>query len=146
MRIGYEIAQFLKEIKSPTNNERHTRSMVVANALGYHYSLNGFTSIEEAIDHYIPEVKKIISSVNENITLNTQLTIELFKQCFRIRYALINGVTDPAIIQAAQTSQTAIDYQTPIETSVSQFLVNNSEFARRQNNITNILKQLAANE
>lgn len=142
MRTGFEIARVLKQIKSPTNNERKARAMFVANAVGFFVPLDPSLSCEELIDTHMPKLRSIAGQVNENIPLDTKMTQELFKQIIRIRLELINGVTDTAVIAAAMQSITAEDYQTPDETAIAQMLVSRHEFAKSQNEISSILEQL----
>ncbi|BEG72727.1 virion structural protein [Pseudomonas phage PA1C] len=142
MRTGFEIARILKEIKSPTNNDRQARAMFVANAVGFFVQLDPSLSCEELIDAHMPMLKKVAGQVNENIALDLNLTRELFKQVIRIRLELINCVSDPAIIEAAMKSVTAEDYQTIDETATANMLASRFDFAKSQNAIASVLRQL----
>lgn len=144
MRTGYEISRILKEITSPTNNERQARAMFVANAVGFHVKLDPTIHQEELIEIHMPTLRKVAGQVNDNIALDLKLTQELFRQIIRIRLELINGVSDPSILKAALTSLTAEDYQTDAETATAQFLASRYDFTKNQNAITSILNQLEA--
>lgn len=142
MRIGYEISQHLKNIKTNDGNERNVRAMMVANALGYFFPLDtSKPSMDNAADH-LPEVRKIVGQINENISLDTKLTLELFKQVIAIRYELLVGCVCPAIIEAAMRSHTADLHQTASETATTLSLVSNLDFMKSQNGIQNVLSSL----
>lgn len=139
MRIGFEIARFLKEVRTQESDSRTVRAMMVASALGYHYPVDPARTAKENAEEHMSAVRKVISQVNENIPLDSKLCVELFKQVMYIRLELINGVTDPAIVEAAMRSHTANIYQTASETVAVTSLVTNLDFARAQNGIRQVL-------
>lgn len=139
MRIGFEIARLLKEVRSQEGNDRATRAAMVANALGYFYPVDPSLSAIENAEVHMSAARKVISQINENLTLDTKLCLELFKQVMFIRLELINGATDSSIIEAAMRSHTANLHQTTSETVAVTALVTNLEFARAQNGIRQVL-------
>lgn len=142
MRIGYEISRFLKEVKTQEGNERQIRAQMVAAALGYYYPVDPARSIEENVDANLANARKIVSQINENLALDSKLCVELFKQVIAIRLELINGVSDPAIIEAAMRSYTAQVHQTSEETLAVTALVTNLDFMRAQNGIRQVLNTI----
>lgn len=139
MRTGFEIARFLKEVRTQEGNDRATRAAMVANALGYFYPVDPSLSAVDNAEAHLPAARKVISQVNENLALDTKLCIELFKQVMFIRLELINGPTDQSVIEAAMRSHTANLHQTSSETVAVTALVTNLEFARAQNGIRQVL-------
>lgn len=139
MRIGYEISRFLKEVRTQEGNERTIRATMVASALGYHFPVDPARTAQENADTHMAEARKIISQVNENLALDSKLCVELFKQMMYIRLELINGVSDPAVIEAAMRSHTANIHQTSSETLAVTALVTNLDFVRAQNGIRQVL-------
>ena len=146
MRIGYEISQHLKTIKSPDGSDRVTRAMMVANALGYHYQLDPSISAADNAANHTSEARKIIGQINENISLDSRLTIELFKQVVAIRYELLMGCVCSSIVEAAMRSQTADTYQTGAETATALSLVSNLDFMKAQNGIQSVLQSITASD
>lgn len=143
MRIGYEISRFLKEVRTQEGNERTIRAMMVANALGYHFPVDPSKSAKDSSEELMPTVRKIISQINENLALDSKLCVELFKQVMYIRFELINGVSDPTIMEAAMRSHTADVHQTSSETLAVTSLVTNLEFMRAQDAIRKVLSTIA---
>lgn len=139
MRIGFEIARLLKEVRTQEGAGRGLRAMMVANALGYFYPVDPTLSAQDNAEAHLSDARKVISQINENVALDTKLCLELFKQVMYIRLELINGPTDPSIVEAAMRSVTAGTYQTSGETISVTALVTNLDFARAQNGIRQVL-------
>lgn len=139
MRTGFEIARLLKEVRTQGGNDRVVRATMVANALGYFYPVDPALSALENSEAHQTAARKVISQINENLALDTKLCLELFKQVMFIRMELINGPTDPSIVEAAMRSHTANLYQTSGETIAVTALVTNLDFARAQNGIRQVL-------
>lgn len=146
MRIGYEISKFLKEVKTQEGNDRVIRAMMVANAIGYHFPIDVSKSAIDNAEDQMAAARKVVSQVNENISLDSKLALELFRQVIAIRHELIVGVTDPTIIEAALKSQTAQIHQTGAETVAATAMVTNLEFMRAQNGIREVLATLQVEE
>lgn len=146
MRIGYEISQFLKDIKTQEGNDRVIRAMMVANALGYHFPIDPAKSAADNAEDHIAAAKKVISQINENLALDSKLAVALFQQVIGIRHELIVGVGDMRIIEAAMTTYTANVHQTAAETVAATSLVSNLEFMRAQNGIRQVLMGLNSGE
>lgn len=140
MRIGYEISRHLKEVKSQEGNERTIRAMMVASALGYHFPVDPTKTVDENVETHLQAARKVISQINENLALDSKMALELFKQTITIRLELINGVTDPAIVDAAMRSHTASVHQTSEETIAVTALITNLDFMRAQNGIRQVLQ------
>lgn len=146
MRIGYEISQHLKNVKSQDGNERTVRAMMVANALGYHFPIDPSKSSVDNSAENAPAARKIIGQINENISLDSRLTLELFKQVVAIRYELLMGCVCPSIVEAAMRSGTAEIHQTPAETATVLSLVSNVDFMKTQNGIQQVLQSMSLTE
>lgn len=146
MRIGYEISKFLKDIKTQDGNERTARAMMVANALAYSFPIDTSKSGIDNAEDNMTAARKVVGQVNENISLDSRLCLELFKQAVLIRYELITQPTDSAIIEMAMRSHVAASHQTGAETVSSLSLLSNVEFARAQNGISVVLGTLATEE
>lgn len=142
MRIGYEITQYLKEIKTNDGNERTLRAMMVANALGYHFPIDPTKGAVDNADDHMADARKVVGQINENISLDSRLTLELFKQVMAIRYELLTGCVCPSIIEAAMRSHTADVHQTTAEHATALSLVSNLEFMKAQNGIQSVLRSL----
>ncbi|AEH03511.1 virion structural protein [Pseudomonas phage PhiPA3] len=142
MRLGYEISRHIKELKSPTNNERQLRAMMLANAIAFYVPFDPSLSVEQLIDTHLPTLRKVVGQVNENITVDSKLAQELFKQAIRIRFALLHGAADPAVILMAMKSETADSFQTPDETAAAALLTSRLDFVRAQNGIAEALRNL----
>lgn len=144
MRLGYEIARLLKEVKSDTANERQVRALMVANAVAFHVPIDLTLNQIENVEANLPLLKKVAGQVNENISLDTKLATELYRKAMFIRCELITGVSDPAIIAMAMRSHAAEAHQTPAETIISDALTSNLEFLRLQAGIQVALVQAAS--
>lgn len=146
MRIGYEISKYLKEVKTQEGNDRVLRAMMVANALGYHFPIDvAKSAIDNAAD-YADAARKVVSQINENISLDSKLALEMFKQVIAIRYELIVGGCDISIMESAMKSHTAQQHQTGSETVAATALLTNLEFMRAQNGMRLVLSTLASEE
>ena len=119
---------------------------MVANALGYHYQLDPSISAADNAANHTSEARKIIGQINENISLDSRLTIELFKQVVAIRYELLMGCVCSSIVEAAMRSQTADTYQTGAETATALSLVSNLDFMKAQNGIQSVLQSITASD
>lgn len=139
MRLGYEISRLLKEVKSETSNERSVRALMVANALAFHVPVDPSKTQIENVEEHLPLVKKVAGQINENIPLDTKLTIELYRKAMFIRCELLAGVTDPAIIAMAMRSHAAEMHQTPDETTLANAVSSNLDFMRLQGGIQSVL-------
>lgn len=146
MRAGFLIARIMKELRSPSNNDRLARAMFVASAVGYHVRLNPECSAEECAEQNGKFFRDICGSVNENLALDTRKAQDLFREVIRIRYELMNGVIDPCVVQAALSSTTAKDGLTREEFPMSEWLASRSDFIRCQLEIADVLKQVSAGE
>lgn len=141
MRLGYEIARVLKEVKSDTTNERSMRALMVANAVAFYVPIDPTKQQIENVEDNVALMRKVASQVNENIALDTKLALELFRKAMFIRCELITGVTDPAIIAMAMRSHAAEIHQTDSETVLANALTSDVEFMRLQNGIQTVLVQ-----
>jgi hypothetical protein len=139
MRTGYLIAQRMKEIKSPSGNDRLARAMFVAHAIAFHLPLNMQMTHEEFADQNMKFFRDILNSVNENVAVDTKMAQELFKTLTRIRYELVLGIADPSLVQAAFCSQTSQDNMTTGEFTMAQWLASRSEFIKVQTEVSEIL-------
>lgn len=146
MRIGYEISQHLKEVKTQDGNDRTVRAMMVANALGYYFPIDPAISAVDNAEANLAAARKVVGQVNENLSLDSKLCLELFKQVICIRYELLVGVSDPALIEAAMKSYTAQVHQTSAETVAAMSLVSNREFMSAQNGIQQVLRSMTTSE
>jgi hypothetical protein len=142
MRIGYEISKYLKEVRTPEGSDRVLRAMMVANALGYHFPIDPAKSAIDNAADFADEARKVVGQINENLSLDSKLALELFKQVIAIRHELIVGGCDISIMEAAMRSHTADQHQTGAETVAATSLLTNLEFMRAQNGIRSVLQSL----
>lgn len=141
MRTGFLIARIMKELRSPSNNDRLARAMFVANAVGYQVALNPGCTPQECADSHMTYFRSICSGVNENLSLDTKKAQDVFREVIRIRYELMNGVIDPYVVQAALCSSSAQDGLTREEFAMSEWLASRPDFIRCQLEIADVLKQ-----
>jgi len=141
MRIGFLIARLLKELRAPSNNDRLARAMFVANAVGYFVPLDLTATPQECADKHMAFFRGICGSVNENVSLDTKKAQDVFREVIRIRFELVNGVIDPAIVQAALASSSSQDGLTREEFSMNEWLASRPDFIRAQLEIADVLKQ-----
>lgn len=144
MRLGYEIARLLKEVKSDTANAREVRALMVANAVAFYVPIDINKNQIENVEEHIPLVRKVAGQVNENIALDTKLALELYRKAMFIRCELVTGVTDPTIIATAMRSHAAEVHQTPAETILSNALTSSLDFMRLQGGIQTALAAASA--
>lgn len=144
MRLGYEIARLLKEVKADNANARSINALMVANAIAFYVPIDPSKNQIDNVEEHVAFVKKVASQVNENIALDTKLTLELYRKAMFIRCELITGVSDPAIISAAMRSQAAEMHQTPAETVLANALTSRVDFMRLQGGIQTALVQSSA--
>lgn len=144
MRLGYEIARLLKEVKTDTVNAREVRALMVANAVAFYVPIDINRTQIENVEENIPLIRKVASQVNENIALDTKLAIELYRKAMFIRCELVSGVTDPTLIATAMRSHAAEVHQTPAETILANALTSSLDFMRLQGGIQSALAAASA--
>lgn len=143
MRIGFLISKILKGLTAPANNDRLARAMFVANAVAFHVPLNPALDANGNCDAHQKLFREICSGVNENLALDTRKAQSLFRELIGVRYQLLMGVTDPALVQAALCSSTMEDGVTREEYTMAQWLGSRSDFIRCQLEMADVLKQTA---
>lgn len=146
MNTGFQIARLLKNLSPDAGNERLARAMFVANAVGFHLRLDLAISAEEFAEQNGKLFRDILNGVNENISVDTKKAQELFRNIIRIRYELVNGVTDPSLIQAALASCTAEQNLTTKEFAMTTWLGQRLEFSRAQIEASAIMEAHGAKE
>lgn len=104
MSVGYRISKVLNAATS--SSDRTERSLLVANALAFNVSLCD-NDVGATIEAHIGTLREIAKKTNEHVALDIQLLEKHFVQAVKIRYTLLNGTTDPAIIKMAMTSDVA---------------------------------------
>lgn len=127
MSLGYKLSKVLKLVKSDVNNERTHKAMFLANSLAYSVDLTDRT-LDDAIAEYEPRLKQITSQINDHAPIDAALTQVLFVKTLRIRFELLKGVTDPAILYAAIRSHSADIYSSAVETAIGSSITSSVEF------------------
>lgn len=138
MRQGYEIAKILKNVESDTFKEREHRALLLANALAFRINL-GHDSIDEVVDREVPKLRKLANEINNHQALDVTLLEKLFTKVLQLRYELMNGVTNPDLIQMAFNSDAAEMFLDGQELTVGKALVNKTSFYNQQTNLTEAL-------
>lgn len=146
MNTGFQIARLLKDLSPAAGNERLARAMFVANTVGFHLRLDLAVTPEEFAEQNAKLFRGILNDVNESLSVDTKKAQELFRNVIRIRYELVNGVTDPSLIQAALASCTTEQNQTTKEFSTTSWLANRNDFARAQVEASAIMEAHGAKE
>jgi hypothetical protein len=141
MRTGYLLAQQLKQLKTPNNNDRLARALWVATAVGYKVPLNPAVNFDAAYEQHAKPFLKLLNEVNENIALDTKLALSCFRTTLRTRYELMNGTGDPMLIQAALNSHYAELSGTPEKKGMSDWLTSRHEFAASQQAASTLLDE-----
>lgn len=144
MRTGYQLAQLIKEVKSPNNNDRLARALFVANAVGYRVTLDPANTWQQCVEDNMKDFKEILNQVNENVTVDTKIATAAFERVVRIRYELMMGVSDPAVVQMALRSYTTEVIESPEQKAMTDWLVSRAEFETVQNAATQVLDQYFA--
>lgn len=138
MSQGYQISKILKNVESDNFKERSHRALLLANALAFNVSLVGET-VDSILEANLPELRKLASQINEHITLDVKVLENLFSKVVKIRFELLNGITDPTIIQMAMNSDTADLFLDSEESIVAKALVDKTNFYNMQCNLKELL-------
>lgn len=141
MRTGYLLAQHLKLLNTPNNNDRLARALWVANAVGYRVPLNPAIDFMTAFNETEKEFKSILNSVNENIAVDIKLALSCYRTTLRHRYALMNGTGDPQLIHACLNSYVAEVGENVEKRAMQEWLTSRQEFAGSQEAAATILDQ-----
>jgi len=144
MQIAYQLARQLKTIQSPNNNDRLARAMFLVNAVAYSTPIPQNISGIQFIEDTLPTFKKLVSEINETTPVDPKLCLALFTQALRIRYELVNRVSDPAIISMALRSLTAEDHQNAEQLAMSEWLTSRPEFTAQQNLMSQLIEEFNA--
>lgn len=132
MSAGFPISRELKTIVTPNGNDRLARALELANAFAFHVKLDLDLNADAFADQYQKQLKDLLGDVNEFITVDITKATQLFRKLVHIRYDLVNGGMEPALIAAALNSETASDNLLPVEFSMAEHLTSTSDFIRRQ--------------
>lgn len=141
-QLGFELSRILKQLPNLGGSDRKTRAMLLANAVALQIPFEILLDFNEQQDKAVAKFKKILSKVNENIAVDTKLAVTYFNNILRIRQSLINGITDPCLVKAVLTSDTANDYLTVDDINIVSAVVNDPDYNRIQADMGNALNQL----
>lgn len=129
MRTGYLLAQLLKGINTPNNNDRLARAMFVANSCAFAVCIDPCKTWEQAVEDNEKAFLSVLNEVNENVTLDTKLCKAVFRNLIRIRYELMMGGCTPELVQMALQSATSENMQSPEQNAMQDWLTSRNEFA-----------------
>lgn len=141
MRTGYLLAQQLKLLNTPNNNDRLARALWLANVVGYRIPLNPAIDFLTAFSETEKSFKDILNQVNENIAVDIKLAVSCYRITLRNRYALMNGTGDPLLVHAALNSHYAELGDNVEKRSMQDWLTSRSAFAASQEAAAAILEQ-----
>ncbi len=143
MSLGYKLSKILKLVKSDVGNERTHKAMFLANSLAYSVDLTS-RNLDEAIAEYEPQLKKITSQISDHTPIDSILTQALFIKALRIRFELLKGVTDSAVLYAAIRSHSTELYSSAVETAIGNSITSNVEFNTIQTALLATLAETAS--
>lgn len=139
MSAGFPISRELKTVTTPNGNDRLARALELANAFAFHVRLDLDLNADAFADAHQDQLKDLLSDVNEFITVDISKATQLFRKLVRIRYDLVNGGLEPALIAAAMQTETASDNMLPVEFAMAEHLTSTSDFVRRQGVLQKLL-------
>lgn len=142
MKLGFELSRVLKRIPQ-TSAEREVRAMFLANACAFSRPIDPLRTYNEQLEDQVKEFKKVVSQVNENISVDPRKAVDYFARALRLRWELINGITDPFLLRAAMQSTTAEISFSNDEREVATLVVGMPDFTQMQGEMSVILKQFA---
>lgn len=142
MSAAEQLSRLLKNVKAPDGNDRLARAMFLAQACAFTTPVDPSVSWGQTYEEKSKDFLKILNAVNENINVDTKLARGLYQQALRIRYELINGVTEPDIVQMALKSYTAELGQNQEHKAMTDWLVSRRDFAMVQAEAAQILTQV----
>lgn len=141
MRTGYLLAQQLKQLNTPNNNDRLARALWLANVVGYRVPLNPAIDFLTAFNETEKDFKDILNSVNENIAVDVKLALSCYRTTLRHRYALMNGTGDPSLVHACLTSYTVEVGENVEKRAMQDWLSSRQAFVGSQEAAAAILEQ-----
>ncbi len=142
---AHQLAQLLKRIApADSSNVRLARSLSLVHTFAMSIPLQQFANAEQAAEAQAPVLKKIINDVNEFVAIDSRLTQGLLLPTLRLRFELLNGTSDPAIISMVLRSETAAELKGPDDLAMSQYLTTRPEFIKEQAALGEQLRELLA--
>lgn len=141
---AYTLAQKLKNIKPSNGNDRLARSLFMVNSFAMSIPVNTYANAEQAVEATEGLLKKVINEVNEFVSIDTKMVMALYGQLMRIRFELLNGTTDPAIMNMVLRSETATDIKNVEDAAMTQFLISRPGAAEDTKIVNEAISELYA--
>ncbi len=137
-----KLAQLLKNINPENTNVRLARSLTLVHAFAMTTPVNTYANAEQASEALTPVLKKVINEVNEFVTVDTRLTLGLLVPTLKLRFELMNGTTDPALINMVLRSDAAAELKTPDDEAMTAYLLSRPGYAAEQLAICESVREL----
>jgi hypothetical protein len=144
MTTAHQFAQQLKAIEPANTNIRLARSLTLVHAFAMAVPVGNYTNAEQAADASSDLLKKLINDVNEHVTLDTKLCMGLLLPTLKLRFELMAGTTDPALIKMVLNSEAAAELKGPDDLAMTEYLTSRPGYAKEQLLISESVRELIA--
>lgn len=141
---AYKLAQKLKNIQAANGNDRLARSLNLVHAFALTLPVTSYATAEQAAEATTAELKRVINEVNEHVSIDTRLTLALYPQVLKLRYELLNGTCDPALIHMVLRSDAAKEIKNAEDMAMTEYLTSRPDFVADQQYICDALRELHA--
>lgn len=145
MTTAHQFAQQLKAIEPANTNVRLARSLTLVHAFAMAVPVGNYANAEQATEASSDLLKKLINDVNEHVTLDTKLCMGLLLPTLKLRFELMAGTTDPALIKMILNSEAAAELKGPDDLAMTEYLTSRPGYAKEQLLISESVRELIAN-
>jgi hypothetical protein len=144
MTTAHQFAQQLKAIEPANTNVRLARSLTLVHAFAMAVPVGNYTNADQAAEASADLLKKLINDVNEHVTLDTKLCMGLLLPTLKLRFELMQGTTDPALLKMVLNSEAAAELKGPDDLAMTEYLTSRPGYAKEQLLISESVRELIA--
>ncbi|MNF43708.1 hypothetical protein D3C87_1187150 [compost metagenome] len=142
MTTAHQFAQMLRNIEPGNTNVRLARSLTLVHAFAMVIPCGNYANADQAAEASQPLLKKLINEVNEHVSIDTRLCMGLLLPTLKLRYELINGTTDPALIKMVLNSEAAAELKGPDDLAMTEYMTSRPGYAKEQILISEAVRDL----
>lgn len=139
MSLGHKLSKVLRNVETEAVNERTQRAILLANALAFKVNLTNET-LDSIVEAQMPILRKLAASINEHLALDVKVLEKLFVAVVKLRFELLEGSTNTALIQMAINSSVSELFLDNVDVAAGRALVSKTEFFNLQSNLLEVLQ------
>lgn len=143
---AHQFASMLKRIEPANTDVRLARSLAVVHTFAMGLPVNTYANADQAAEALAPKLRDLINEINEFVQIDARLCQSLLLPTLKLRYELLNGTCDPAVINMVLRSSTAQDLKAPNDLAMTNYLTSRPDYAKEQQALSELLGDVLAQE